>query len=99
MIVVVVAAGVYIWALVNTQREKRENSHAVSVGLTFTGLGALKPPVISFSAPDTSAVIIPSAARSATTSSAGFLERDTFWARHIIARGDVQRSHADRCGD
>ena len=44
----------------------------VSLGLTFAGLGALRPPVISVSAAaaGTSTILIPSAARSATTGSA-----------------------------
>ena len=37
----------------------------------------------------TSAVLVPSAARSATTGSAGFLERAALWARHlVVARSD-----------
>ena len=56
--------------------------------LTFAGLHALKPPVISVSVAGTSAVFIPSPTRSATTGSAGFLEHATLWARHLIASGD-----------
>ena len=56
------------------------------LGLTFTGLRALGPPVVSVSV--VSAVLIPSAARSAATGSAGFLERAALWARHLIVRGD-----------
>ena len=44
-----------------------------SLGLTFAGLRALGPPVVSVSV--TSAVLIPSSTRGATTDSAGFLER------------------------
>ena len=57
-----------------------------SLGLTFAGLRALGPPVVSVSV--TSAVLVPSTTRSATTGSAGFLERATLWACHPIARGD-----------
>ena len=57
-------------------------------GLTFTSLESLGPPVISISVAGTSAVFIPSTAMSATTASAGFLERVTLWAHHLITRGD-----------
>ena len=54
---------------------------ALSPGLTFAGLHALKPPVIDVSVAGTSAVLKPSTARSATTDSAGFLEGAALWAR------------------
>ena len=82
-----------MWALAKTQRDV--NIKAVillhllgvsTIGLTFAGLRALGPPVVSVSV--TSAVLVPSSARSATTDSAGFLERSTLWARHLTARGD-----------
>ena len=60
----------------------------VSLGLTFTCLHALEPPVISVSVAGTSTMLIPTTARSATTSSAGFRERTTLWARHLITRSD-----------
>ena len=41
--------------------------HAVNIELTFAGLHALRPPVISVSVPT---ILIPSTARSATTDSA-----------------------------
>ena len=63
--------------------------HAVNIELTFAGLHALRPPVISVSVPT---ILIPSTARSATTDSAGFLERATLCADHLIGRGD------DLCG-
>ena len=44
--------------------------HGVSSGLTFAGLDALKPPVISVSVASTSTILVPSTARSATTGSA-----------------------------
>jgi len=52
---------------------------------------ALEPPVISVSVAGTSTILIPSTARSATTGSAGFLERATHWASHPVTRGDGLR--------
>ena len=40
---------------------------SVSFGLTFAGLDALKPTVISVSVAGTSTILMPSTARSATT--------------------------------
>ena len=54
-------------------------------GLTFAGLGALKPLVISVSVAVNSAVLIPSTARSAATDSAGFQECAALWARHRVS--------------
>ena len=54
------------------------SKHASSVAnlrLTFAGLHALKPAVTHVSVAGTSTILIPSAARSATTDSPGFLER------------------------
>ena len=59
-------------------------SHALGLELTFASLHALKPPVINVSVSDTPTVLIPSTPRSATTDSAGFLERATLWALHRI---------------
>ena len=42
----------------------------VSLGLTFAGLDAIKPPVISVSVANTSTTLMPGTTRSATTSSA-----------------------------
>ena len=56
--------------------------------LTLASLDALKPVVINIFVADTSTVLIPSTARSATADSAGFLERATLWAHHLIGRGD-----------
>ena len=53
-----------------------------TLGLTFAGLRALKPPVLYVSIAGTSTVLKPSTARSATTVSAGFRKRAAFWARH-----------------
>ena len=58
---------------------------SASVALTFAGLNALRPPVINVFVADTSAVFIPSAARSTTTNSAGFLEGTALRARHHIS--------------
>ena len=57
-------------------------SHSQSDGarLTVTGLRALEPAVLDVSVISTSTVIEPSTARSATTGSAGFLERAALWA-------------------
>ena len=44
----------------------------LSIGLTFAGLYALKPPVIYIFVCTTSAVLVPSTARSATTYPTGF---------------------------
>ena len=51
--------------------------HAIGLELTFAGLHAFRPPVINISVADSSAVLEPSTARSATTDSAGFLEDAT----------------------
>ena len=53
--------------------------HALNIELTFAGLRALKPPVINVSIAGSSALLKPSTARSATTGSAGFLERAALW--------------------
>ena len=58
--------------------------HGVNVGLTFAGLCALRPAVTNVLVANTSAVLIPSTVRSATTNSAGFLERATLQARHRV---------------
>ena len=54
--------------------------HADSLELTFAGLHALKPLVISIFIADTPAVLMPSTTRSTTTDLAGFSERSTLWA-------------------
>ena len=51
--------------------------HGVNVELTFAGPGALRPAMINVFVARTSAVLIPSTTRSATTDSAGFLKRAT----------------------
>ena len=61
----------------------------ISLALTFAGLYAFKPPVISVPVADTSTVLVPSTARSAATGSAGFRKRAALWARHFIGRGDA----------
>ena len=55
--------------------------HAIALELTFAGLRTLKPAVISVSVDVTSAVLIPSTARSATTDPARFRERAALWTR------------------
>ena len=67
--------------------------HAVNLELTFADLRAFKPPVINISVADTSAILIPSTARSATTDSTGFLERAALRA----PRGN--NWHVRRLGD
>ena len=59
--------------------------HAVNIELTFAGLHALKPPAINSCVAGTSAVLIPSTARSATTDSAGFLKHAALFTRHRIS--------------
>ena len=92
---------VYMCGHWSTQKLKHERIYLVgiSLGLTFTGLDALKPPVISVSVADTSTILIPSAARSTTTDSSGFLECAALWTPHRIdtRRGDGWR--ANRSGD
>ena len=82
---------VYIHACVKTQRQERENNRSLFVlreelyrALTFAGLDALKPPVISASVAGTSAAMIPSTARSTTTDFTRVLERATLWAYHLV---------------
>ena len=62
--------------------------HALNLALTFAGLHALRPAVINIPVAGTPAVLVPGTTRSATTASAGFLERVTLWANHLITRGD-----------
>ena len=67
--------------------------------LTCAGLDALKPRVIGVSVDSTSAVLKPSAARSATTHSAGFRERAALWAhpRASDYRRDGWRADSHVC--
>ena len=100
LVLLVVAAGVHADIGQNTSKEIRKHGTTKPVtawaargsmymlGLTFASLGAIKPPVINFSAAGTSTVLKPSAARSATTESAGFRKRAALSARHFIGRGD-----------
>ena len=74
-------------------------TYVISLELTFAGLDAIKPPVISVSVAGTSTVLIPSTARSATTDSAGFLERAALWARHLLGNGEVYGARTGWCGD
>ncbi len=90
--IVVAAAGVYMWALVkDKKREMLHQSmvslsddylHIISLELTFAGIHTFEPPVINVAVAGTATVLKPSTSRSATTESAGFTERAAFWARH-----------------
>ena len=77
--VVVVTGGVYVSIGQNIKGETRKQWRlasdmiylpGVSLGLTFAGLDALKPPMISVSVAETSTILIPGTTRSATTASA-----------------------------
>ena len=79
VVVAVVAAGMYSKHKTKNGNMKNINVWSacerislpdVSLALTFAGLGALEPSVISVSAADASTILIPSTARSATTGSA-----------------------------
>ena len=59
--------------------------HGFGLELTLAGFHALRPPVINIFVADTSAVLIPSTARSAATDSAGLRERDTLCTRHSLS--------------
>ncbi len=59
--------------------------HVIGLELTFAGIHAFRPPAINISVADSSAVLEPSAARSATTDSAGFPEHAALWARYLIS--------------
>ena len=54
----------------------------VSLELTFAGRQTLEPLVIDIFVAGTATLLKPNTTRSATTFSAGFLERATFGARH-----------------
>ena len=86
LIIVVITVGVYIRHSSKIQKQKNAIAVAVYITdfleLTFAGLHALGPPVICLSVTSTSTLLKPSTARSATTGSAGFLERTTLWAHH-----------------
>ena len=59
--------------------------HDFSLRLTFAGLDALRPHVISVSVARTSAILKPSTTGSATTDSAGFRERTALRARRRMS--------------
>ena len=69
--------------------------HAIALQLTFAGLHALNPAVISVCAAGPSAVLEPSTARSATTDSARFREHTALWTRLFCSDrwGDVWRAN------
>ena len=75
--------------------QSNQSSNAVSLKLTFAGLHALRPPVINVSVVDSSAVLEPSTARSATTGSAGFLECTALWAGQRISDRQGEGWRAD----
>ena len=62
---------VYVGIGQNAKENENKSLHVrgVSLGLTLAGPDALKPIVISVPVPGTSAILIPSTARSATTGS------------------------------
>ena len=68
--------------------------YVISLERTFASRRAVGPTVTNFPVTDTSAVLKPSTAGSATADSAGFLERAASWARHRIGdrRTDYQLS-------
>ena len=60
----------------------------VNLGLTFAGLHAIQPTVTQCSVASTSTIFIPSAARSATADSPGFVEHAAVWTVYN-RRGDA----------
>ena len=104
---VVVTAGCGIWKLVkHTKSKTQENSlssvskHAstdVNLGLTSTGLHALKPAVTEVVVACTSTILIPSTARSATADSSGFLERAAVWTHGNSWRSERRGYHSPSC--
>ena len=60
----------------------RVHLHALSLELTFANLYSLRPPVVNISVAESSAVLVPSTARSTTTDSAGFRKRAALWTRY-----------------
>ena len=92
LVVVVVGSGVHTRALMKETKQKTLYSHylvmhlhAIALGLTFAGLRALEPTVISVFVAGTSAVLIPSTPRSATTESAGLLKLAALRALHLMS--------------
>ena len=97
--IVVVAAGVLYVGI--GQRHKEENAvtvnshcvacaislylHAINLELTVASLDALKPSVTNVPVADTSTILKPSTARSATTESAGLLKPAALCACHRIS--------------
>ena len=57
----------------------------IGLELTFAGLHAFRPRVINISVANSSTVLEPTAARSATTDSAGFMERAALWACYLLS--------------
>ena len=100
--IVVLAGGGYMRLLISRHKKRKILSHSLfslsemrfymtsDIELTFAGFDAFRPLVTDVSVGDTSTVLIPSTARSATTASARFLERAALWTSHGIS---------DHCGD
>ena len=89
MVVVAATAGVYMQVFVTETNRKTLISHYLDTQLYFIGLEltcagrhSFKPLVINIFVVNTSAVLKPSTVRSATTASAGFLERAAFGTRY-----------------
>ena len=59
--------------------------HVINLKLTFASPDALKPPVTNVPVANTSAILKPSTARSATTDSAGFLELAALRALYLMS--------------
>ena len=82
LMVVVVRAGGGCAGIGQKQKKERKKKgvlHGISLGLTFAGLRALKPHVIYVFVCSTSAVLVPSTARSAATDPARFRKRAALW--------------------
>ena len=71
--------------------------HAISLELTFASFDALNPPVINVPVVDTSTILEPGTARSATTDSARFLEHAALRACHRSCDGCGEGWRGDRC--
>ena len=97
LMLVVTAAEVHMWSLVEGTKNTNTLSnslfsvvsmvmylHAINIELTFAGLHTLKPRLLNVSVVGSSTLLVPSTARSATTDSAGFLERAALETRHRI---------------
>ena len=90
LVVVVIAVRVQFEYSHSKTRKQAQQSlfahyiHFIRFALTFAGLNAFKPPVLNILVAVCSALLVPSTAGSATTGSAGFLERAALWAHHLV---------------